>query len=348
MKKPTLQDVAEAAGISIAAVSQILASKGRMSPEVSERVKALAEEMGYRKSSRSGGGTRRFKYVCILQREDHPYLWNFSQPFASHLEEHVIRMGYYPIILHVDTHATERTLLKEIQGARVGAVFSIHYAQPELFLALEGAGIPVILVNNSEFQTQFYSVLADEVQGSFEATSHLIGLGHRTISYADYHRPRYPTLINDRFFGYWKALEERGLEYLDENRISVELDDYEGLVKRVAAIFDSRQAPTAFTVHDDYFAGYIFEALRKIGKRIPEDVSLIATGGDVLDYSIPFNPKISTMQIDQRHLVSMAWGLLVSRLQALSGSAETLPEPVRVLKTKMPFKDRGSCMPIRA
>jgi DNA-binding LacI/PurR family transcriptional regulator len=337
MKKTTLRDLAEAAGISVAAVSMILSGKGKISTAVAARVRALAEEFGYsRKAAESAPVPRRFKYVSILQREDFPYLWNFSQPFASYLEEQVIQMGYYPIILHIPATATAKTVFKEITGARVGAVFAIHYADPELFQELEDSGIPVIIINNSEYQTRFYSVLSDEVQGSYEATKHLVALGHRRIGYADYLRPNYPTLINDRFFGYWKAIEESSLDYDEENRISVSLPDFDSLARRVADIYRRPAAPTAFSVHDDYFAAYLLEALRRLGLQVPRDVSLVATGGDVLDYRVPFIPKISTMQIDQKLMVSMAWSLLESRLLSPSG-------PVQVLKTKMPFVDRGSC-----
>jgi DNA-binding LacI/PurR family transcriptional regulator len=332
-----MSDIAEAAGISIAAVSMILAGKGKISPALVCRVQALAREMGYSRRVREARpGTRRFKYVSILQSEDFPYLWNFSHPFATYLEEQVSQMGYYPIILHVPASAKSATIFKEIKGAGVGGVFAIHYANPQLFEELEAAGIPVILINNSEYQTRFYSVLADEVQAASEATKHLIALGHRIIGYADYSRPQYPTLVNDRFFGYRKALEESGLECRDEHRLSMSLADFEGLTERVAQIFRSPSPPTAFAVHDDYFAAYLHEALKLIGKQVPRDLSLIATGGDVLDYGEPFIPKIDTMRIDQKLMVAMAWSLLETRLKSPSLS-------IQVLKAKMPFVDRGSC-----
>jgi DNA-binding LacI/PurR family transcriptional regulator len=89
-------------------------------------------------------------------------------------------------------------------------------------------------------------------------------------------------------------------------------------------------------VHDDYFAAYLGEAFQRCGVRVPRDISLIATGGDVLDYTVPFIPKISTMRIDQKLMASMAMSLLESRTQGRS----TVPQ---VLKTKLPYVDRGSC-----
>ncbi len=342
MKRPVLKDIADACGISIATVSLILSGKGSISPALSERVRVAAQDLGYdRKAKASAGGSRRFKYVSILQREDFPYLWNFSQPFASYLEEQVIQMGYYPLIMHIAAAANAKTVFREITGARVGAVFAIHYADPELFQALEAAGIPVIIINNSEYQSRFYSVLADEVQGAYEATKQLVALGHSIIGYADYVRPNYPTLINDRFFGYRKALEESSLGavgggYAEVNRIHVNLPDFDALERRVDEVFRQTLPPTAFAVHDDYFAAYLLKALENRGLRVPRDISLIATGGDVLDYQVPFIPKINTMQIDQKLMASMAWNLFEARLQNPSAS-------VQVLKTKMPFIDRGSC-----
>ncbi len=336
MKKPTLKDVADVAGISIAAVSMILAGKGKMSPAVSERVRGLAVEMGYRRrSTGTRPGAKKFKYVSILQHEDFPYLWNFSQPFVSCLEDQVISMGYYPLILHVPNNADSRTVFKEVIGARVGAVFAIHYADAQLFENLEEAGIPVIIINNGEYQKRFWSVLADEVQGANEATLHLVEMGHRIIGYADYIRPAFPILVNDRYFGYRKALAESGLDYDEELRISVPLHDFGMLQKKAEELFRRPLPPTAFAVHDDYFGAYLMEALKRMGKLVPKDVSIIATGGDVLDYQVPFIPKINTMQVDRKLMVSMAWSLLESRLRSR-------PDGVQVLKTKMPYVDRGS------
>jgi DNA-binding LacI/PurR family transcriptional regulator len=337
MRKTTLQDVADAAGISVAAVSMILSGKGKISAAMAERVRALASELGYvRKQSREGTAGRDFKYVAILQQEFVPYLWNFSIPFTLRLDEVVVQHGKNPIVLHVPVHYTNRMLFKEIVGAKVGAVFSLHYVECDLFTDLEAAGIPVIIINNNEYQNRFCSVLSDNLQASYEATRHVIELCHRRIGYADYKRPQYAALVADRFYGYRRALAENNLEYDDAYMISVEIDDYPALLARVRSIYDNAVAPTAWVVHDDFFAACLMEALKSIGRRVPADVSVIAAGGDVLDYSLPFIPKITTLQGDQKLMASMAWSLLESRLKSPSSA-------VQVLKTKMPLVDRGSC-----
>lgn len=340
MQRTTLKDLAQAAGVSVAAVSLSLSGKGKISPDVTERIKRLAETMGYtRRSSmdpENSGKIRKIKYVAILQREDFPYLWNFSQPFATCIEEEVERAGYYPLILHIPGWATTRSLYKEILGARVGAVLALHFADAELFRDLERNGIPVIVINNSEYQDKFFSILADEVQGSYDATKILMDLGHTRIGYADYIRPQYPTLVNDRFFGYRKALEEFNLPHEEQWRLSLDLSDFETLVTRTGRILSAGNHPTAWAVHDDYYAACLQEAFLRHGLSVPRDISIIATGGDVLDYSVPFIPKIDTMRIDQKLMASMAVSLLEARLHGRS------PD-LQVLKTKLPYVERGSC-----
>ncbi len=337
MKKTTMKEIADAAGVSVAAVSMILSGKGKISESVSTQVLNLAEEMGYkRKETGFTRAKRNFKYVAILQREEVSYLWNFSIPFALFLEDQVLLKGKNPIVFHVPAHYTAKQLFKEITGARVGAVFSLHYIDRDLFTDLEFAGIPVIILNNSEYQNEFSCVISDNLQGSYDATCHVIDLAHIRIGYADYHRSDYTSLVADRLFGYRRALEEKRLEFREDHRISVEISDYAGLQKKVRDIYSRDDAPTAWVVHDDFFAACLIEALKSIGKKVPRDISVIASGGDVLDYTLPFIPKIDTMQGDQKLMVSMAWSLLEARLESPLNISQ-------VLKTKMTLFERGSC-----
>ena len=75
-----------------------------------------------------------------------------------------------------------------------------------------------------------------------------------------------------------------------------------------------------------------------MGIRVPEDVSLIAPG-DVLDYSEPFIPPITTMRIDTAMMGQLAGELLLKRLR----------DPglgLQVLKVKQQLVERGSCLPL--
>jgi LacI family transcriptional regulator len=337
MKKTTLKDIAEVAGVSIATVSMILSGKGSISEAVVTRVQNIALELGYEKYPKARAAIRNdFKYVAIIQQEVVSYLWNFSIPFGLYLEDVVQQNAKNPIVLHAPVQQAPEVLYREIMGAKVGAVFSLHYVERNLFTKLESAGVPVIIVNNSEYQNEFSSVISDNFQSSYEAALNVVDLGHRLVGYAEYKRPDYSALIADRYYGYRRGLEQSGIDFDDRFYISVEIENYISLLNRIREIYSLADAPSAWVVHDDFFAACLIEALKTIGKSVPEDISVIAAGGDVLDYSLPFIPNITTMQGDRKLMASMAWSLLESRLRSES-------KTVQVLKTKMPLVDRGSC-----
>jgi LacI family transcriptional regulator len=337
MRHPTLKDIATRCGVSTATVSMVLAGKGSISPDMSARIRNSADELGYaRRVPRTSKGPS-FKYVCIIQWEDAPFLWHFSQPFVLQLEKILVEMGFRPMVIHKQPSLDDAALYNEIRAARVGAVFAIHYVNPVLFDEFEKMGIPVIILNNNNYQNRFWSVLTDDIQGTYEGTRHLLGLGHRRFAYAEYMRPDFGSVVRDRFFGFKRALDEAGINFSEGHRITVDLRDQAGLECRMAEVFGGLDRPTALVVHDDYFGAIIHRVLTSQGLRIPADLSMICPG-DVLDYNEPFFPRLSTMQIDLPLMISMSWDLLLSRL--VDESAR-----VKVLKTKMQLVDRGSCAP---
>jgi LacI family transcriptional regulator len=337
MKQPTLNDIAKLCGVTAATVSMALSGKGSISAETVERISRTAKDLGYTRREQRRDKGPAFKYVCILQWEDAPFLWHFSQPFVLQLEKILVEEGFRPIIIHKLPELNDIALYNEIKTAGAGAVFSVHYVNPELFDRLEDDGVPVIILNNNNFQNRFWSVLTDDTQGAFEGTGLLLGLGHSRIAFADYKR-HYMGVVKDRLYGFTRALENRGLELPPDYHIFGDLDDTDRLKEDIHRLFDRKHPPTAIFIHDDYFAAIIHGILLEMGLKIPRDVSIICPG-DVLDYSEPFFPRFSTMQIDRQLMIRMAWELLLDRLITKSGK-------IKVLKTKMHYMDRGSCIPL--
>ncbi len=334
-KNVKLKDIAERAGVSVAAVSMALSGKGKISAEVCDRIASIAEELDYRKFGPSAERRKvNFRYVTILHNESYMYSWNFSYVLISGLEARLIQKGYYPLVIHMNQDWETDTIIDEIRASKSGAVFSIGNSHEILFPRLEEFGIPLIVVNNSHYQGRYCSVLADDIQGSYEGALKLIESGHARIAYLEYRRPTLPTIVKDRYYGFRKALEEHALAFPAEWRVTVDLEDQEGLERSLAAVFKGARGPTAFLAHDDYFAACAIPALRRLGLGVPFDVSAVAPG-DVLDYSQPFLPRISTMRIDIELLVKTAVDLMMNCLSREG-------KEVLVLKTRLHYVDRGS------
>lgn len=338
-KTVTLNDIAARAGVSVAAVSMALSGKGKISAEVRTRVDSIAEELGYKKRGLDDAQSKiHFRYVTILHNESYSYSWNFSYALVSGLEARLIQKGYYPLVIHMNQKWEPDTIIDEIRASKSGTVFSIGHSHEILFPRLEEFGIPLIVVNNSHYQDRYCSVLADDIQGNYEGALKLIERGHTRIAYLEYRRPTLPTIVRERYFGFSNALAEKGLAFPEERRITVALEDQEELARRLDAVFKGAHRPTAILAHDDYIAACAIPALRKLGLSVPYDVSMIAPG-DVLDYSQPFLPRISTMRIDIELLVKTAVDLMMTCLSR--EDAEVL-----VLKTRLHYMDRGSIRPV--
>jgi DNA-binding LacI/PurR family transcriptional regulator len=145
-------------------------------------------------------------------------------------------------------------------------------------------------------------------------------------------------LVHDRYAGFRQAMEEAGIPISEEFHMRVKINDEATLECRLSELFKSKKRPTAIFAHDDYFAACIIFGLRRLGLIVPYDVSIIAPG-DVLDYSQPFLPRISTMKIDLDFMSRMTVELMMACL-AKQDSAPL------VIKTKLQFVDRGSIRPV--
>ena len=336
MQKPRLVDVALRAGVSLSTASLALAGKGRISREVRERVLGAAETLGYRKRERVV--PRRpgeLRYVGILHHEDKEYEWNFIRPMLLQIESVVLHNGFFPVLLPVRVGADSEDLFRQICEAGVGAVFSIHFHDEELFTRLEQRGTFVVIVNNSNLQSRFDSVCVDDFQGAYEGALYLIKLGHRRIAYLEYVRPDLPAVVADRFVGFKKALDEFELSLPQDHRVTIQPMDSSELQGKLQALFDRPEAPTAVFAHDDYLGALVLTALGRLGLQVPEDVSLIAPG-DVLDYSQGYVPRITTMRINTTSLGKLACNLFLDRLRHHI-------DDIHVLKLKQQLVRRGTC-----
>lgn len=338
MNSPKLQDVAIKAGVSLAAASNILNGKGRFSQDVKGRVFAVAEELGYRKNLYAASVARRkTSHIGVLIHEDYEkaFEWDFIRHMLIQLESVVSMHRYYPVMIPVNLKQRTSEILQKITASGTGALFSIHYGNRELFTQLEDMGIPVVIVNNSNFQDRFFTVCVDDFQGAYEGALYLIKLGHKRILYMEYQRPDLPSVIADRFVGFKKAIEENQIPFPVDYRIITNLFNMDELHTKLQKSLFVKESPTAIFAHDDYLAARIIVLLNRLNLHVPEDISIIAPG-DTLDYNQPYIPSITTLSIDTDMLGKLAGELMIDRLQGKVHAPQ-------VLKVKQQLIKRGSC-----
>jgi LacI family transcriptional regulator len=338
MSKPTLVDIAKQAGVSSSTVSLVLSQKGKISKEVQEKVKAAAEDLGYFKGAPIYSS--KFNSIAVLFHFDHKlaHTWNILRQVTLKLQEHLARHNYLTILIPISYDMSDNEIYKQVIDSHAVAVFSMHFGREKLFASLEEASIPVVIIINSQFQMQFHTVCADNFQGSYEAASHLLNLGHRNIVYAEFDIYQLPATLSDRFLGFYKAINEHGVVLPPERKLHLDINDNDDIQRKLRAVFAERDKPTAIFFVDDYLAAHSIPVLREMGLSYPEDVSIIASGG-VLDYNEPYVPRMTTMTTSPELLGKFSAEMMINRL-------EKKPEESYVLKIKQQLIDRGSCRDI--
>ncbi len=337
MTKPTLQDIAKQAGVSSSTVSLVLSQKGKISKEVQEKVKAAAEDLGYVKGPPTYTG--KGNGIAVLFHFDHKlaHTWNILRQVTLKLQEYLSKENYITILLPISYDMSDDEIFRQVVESRAVAVFSMHFGRERLFTRLEESSIPVVIIINSQFQAKFHTVCADNFQGSYEAASHLLKLGHRNIVYAEFDIYQLPATLSDRFLGFYKAINEHGLALPPERKLHLDINDAEDIRKKLEAVFAGVEKPTAVFFVDDYLAAHSIGILKDMGLSYPEDISIIASGG-VLDYNEPYVPQITAMSTSPELLGKFSAEMMLNRLEKKQESY--------VLKIKQQLIDRGSCRDI--
>ena len=338
MNGPRLKDIAREAGVSVATASLVLNGKKNFSVKVRDSVYDAAQRLNYIKAAYAPSvATKHISHFALLVPEDDnkAFAWNFIRQVIIHLEAALAEERYSPVIIPVHSKQTPDDILERILRSKVKGLFSLLCGTIELFQRLESGGIPVVVMADSDFQDRFHTVCADEFQGAYEAAHYLMSLGHRRIAYAEYRRAARETVMHDRYIGFKKALEDEKITLPKHHRLCADLLQLERFQTELHTIFMQDDAPTALCVQDDYLAAQIILALQQIGRRVPEDVSIVANG-ELLDYAQPFVPQISTMRMNTK-----LFGKLACDMIGLN--SECSSKEVNVVKVKPQLVERGSC-----
>jgi LacI family transcriptional regulator len=335
--KPTLQEIARIAGVSLSTASLVLSNKGKISGEVQEKVRTVASSLGYRRTIPFSSA--KIESVAILFHFDNflAHTWPMLRQVTVELQAHLEKHNYLTVLIPITYSMADDEIFNKVVNSGAQAVFSMHFGRERLFVRLEEASIPVVVIINSQFQSQFHTVCADNFQGSCEAASYLISLGHQNIVYAEFDIYQLPSTLSDRYLGFLKAMQESGLTLPERNKLHLNINDPADIKKKLKAVFSGPPAgrPTAVFFVDDYLAAHCTHILWDLGFTCPGDISIIAAG-EVLDYHEPFIYKFTTMRTNPEMLGKFSAEMFFNILERpLDGN--------HVLKIKQQLVERGSC-----
>ncbi|MGO8695779.1 MAG: LacI family DNA-binding transcriptional regulator [Rectinemataceae bacterium] len=335
--KSKLDDVAKLAKVSLSTASLALSDQGRLSAETRGRVLEAARSLGYTHRQRRTQAFPVEPHDIVLLFDIDPdwaMVLHLVRPIIHEFERTLRQVGFNTVLVPISRSESTHDILEKIRCTQAIGVATIHFAPPELIAMLESAGIPVVVIMNSNFQDRFYTVCVDDFQGAYEGTSYLVKCGHLRLGYIDCFRPDLPVLPVDRFFGFKKAIEEYHLEFDDSMRRRISLEDDDAAFINVESLLRIHPDISAIFALDDDVAVRVVEMLRRLGVRVPERMSVLSPG-DMLDYSLCYVPQITTMRIDTTYMGRIAGQMMHNRIAHN-------PQELHVLKVKQQLVKRGS------
>ncbi len=330
-RRPTIRDVAKAAGVSLATASRAFNRTGRVSAAAVAAVEQAAQRLGYEPDAIAQSMRTRSTGVIGLLVSD------FANPLYARIITAVearLQQGGYALLL-ANTHndgQRERAMVELFRRRRVDGLIMgpCEAERPEM---LDALGLPVVALDR-DFGPAASGVHVDHYHGALQATRYLLNLGHQRIALMTPGSVLRPG--RERIAGFRDAFAERGLQP-EARLIRAERSAMDFAFSEALALLSAPQAPTAFVCLGTRILSGVLQGLRHAGRSVPDDVSVLSVGDT--DLSQLFSPTITALTWDLEAVGTAVAELMLKRLGG--GEAQ---EPERILITTQTVL-RESCAP---
>jgi LacI family transcriptional regulator len=299
-RRRTLQDLADAAGLSLAATSYALRGV-RGSPATIERVRQLADELGYTVDpiARALASGRTGSVGVSGSLRD---LW--QQDFSVLLTRALRRQGRYATIADADADPEqERLIVEQFAAQRVDGALVSPVDPSADYWRLLGPEVAVVSIGDAlTARPVSGSVLFDNRYGVHAALAHLAELGHRRVGLLAPALPSTPGRPAQVLAG-----EVAGALGVELVAVSAPAATAEA-VEVAAGLLTGPARPTGVFCLSDSLAFAVYRAAREAGLRVPDDLSVV--GYDDHQLAVLVDPGLTTLGWDEDAMVASAVGQL--------------------------------------
>lgn len=322
MRRATLKDIAEMAGVSTATVGRVLHNKGYVAPATRALVERAIAETGYQINAVAQG--LRLQRTYTVGHVLHSIIPNqFFAAVAEGVEATAATHGC--AVLIVTTHgdaAREQKAVEALIQRRVDAIIFTTATHVDNVRLAVNAGIPVVQVERMT-SVETPAVTGDNYGGAYVATDHLLSLGHRCIGFigvdpaAMRRRPgsaAHPDVEQERLSGYLAAMRSRRIEVddalvrMETNYITATGADRNRGYLPMLQLLDLPDRPTAVFVTFDLLAAGALQAIYERGLRVPDDISVVGFDDTYAPYLTPPLTAVRNPMLDMgRHAARMVF-----------------------------------------
>lgn len=326
----TVAGIARLAGVSAPTVSRVLNGQTGVALGTRRRVEAVLREHGYQRPS---GADRAPLIELVFHALDSLWALELIQGVEEVARENELALVLTQMQgrLTPGKAWTEQVLSRRPHGV-IAVLADLTTAQQH---QLSSRSVPLVTVDpTGEPLHETPSVGATNWTGALVAARHLLDLGHRRIAMLGGNQ-RWP-FCRARLDGFRAALELGGVP-VDPALVRIGPLYVDGGLREATALLQAPEPPSAILATNDLQAHGVYEAARRLGVRIPEDLSVV--GFDDIEVASLVDPALTTVAQDKPGFGTAAAGALLAMIDNAGA-----PEPVR-LPTKLVVRD--SCGPTR-
>lgn len=289
-KRPTITDVADSLGLSIATVSRALAKPHLVTAETRERVLVAVDRLGYQPNLLARDlrrQTSRLVFVVV------PRLSPFFLEAFRGVDQAAREIGYTVLMGFTDRDgAREEVLFDQVSSNRADGIILVTSSRSPAPQARQRRLPPIVAALETVEWGTMPTVRVDHVAAAVKAVDYLFDLGHPAVA----HIPGPPSspMARRRLEGYRAALAARGLSHAEVLGEGGQFTFDSGMAA-MAGLLARTPRPTAVFVANDEMAIGALCAVKAAGLRVPDDISII--GFDDQRIANICDPGLTTIRI---------------------------------------------------
>jgi LacI family transcriptional regulator len=320
--RPTIRDVAERAGVSIATVSRVLNDRADVSVETRERVREVAREVGYSADPAARAlATQRTRLVAVVVGDNAGHrdlsLVFFGKVLAA-ISRRLSHSGYEALLLQSDDLGLEH---------RFDAAILIGVDDDDPLVAdLAAREIPLVGVDVRCKVGRAAFVGSDHADGVRLALAHLYALGHRRIAHVA--GAANTVAGRDRIAAFHREASRLGLVLPDDYVREADFSSASGY-RETCALLALPEPPTAIVAASDLMALAALQAIRDVGLQPAHDVAIV--GFDDLEAAALAHPPLTTIRQDRPELGTVAAELAIELIDDPDATPAATVLPVELV-----------------
>ncbi|HVA88329.1 MAG TPA: LacI family DNA-binding transcriptional regulator [Chloroflexota bacterium] len=323
----SLKDVARAAGLSVTTASRALNNHGDVASSTRALVAQVALDLGYHPNhaARSLQGTFTDTIGLVIPRLVHRYVDSFWLEFIGGASAACADAGFDLLLSSGDNLSAEHAHYQRlIRTRRVDGVIlcDIRVRDPRVTF-LRSHAAPFVTFGRALGDNGYSWVDVDGAAGLRLAVQHLLALGHRRMAFLGTARDY--SFSHFRFEGYQDSLLAAGIPY-DNHLVVQDLAVGADLDAPLGRMLGLASPPTAIIACADFLAASALTTLRRLGRSVPEDLSLVAFDDTLVTQHA--EPPLTTLRQDNHAIGSAVASLLIRQLRDPDRAPEhTLLQP---------------------